>query len=347
MNSMTSIATDDLEKLQQQLAFFQQNSTELEAKNAKLQAKIDWFEEQYRLAKHKRFGASSEKHDGQTELFNEAEVLIDEQEAAADVETKTETLTYTRKKPGRKPLPKDLPREVIRHELPEAEQVCVCGHALHVMGEDHTEQLEVIPAQIKVIEHIQVKYGCRGCEQGVTVAPKPAQPIPRSIATPGLLAYTIIGKYADSLPLYRQEGIFNRLGIDLPRATLSNWVLQSANLLTPYFDRLRHYLIRENIIQADETTLRVVQDGRDSNTKSYMWLYQSGSFSPQHPIVLYDYQPTRAGEHPKAFLCGFTGVVQCDGYSAYHVLTKDTEEVSLIGCMAHARRNEKSAQMGS
>ena len=152
---------------------------------------------------------------------------------SSDTDDEKQTITYTRKKPGRKPLPKDLPREIIRHELPEDEQVCSCGCQLHVIGEDKSEQLEIIPAQVKVIEHIQVKYGCRACEQGVTVAPKPPQPIPKSIATAGLLAYVIISKFLDSLPLYRQESIFKRLAIDLPRATLSNWVLKSAELLKP------------------------------------------------------------------------------------------------------------------
>jgi transposase len=114
---------------------------------------------------------------------------------------------------------------VIRYELPEAERLCDCGHPLHEVGEDKSEQLEIIPAQIKVIEHVQVKYGCRACENGIISAPKPAQPIPRSFASASLLAYIIVAKFMDSLPLYRQETIFKRLSIDLSRATLSNWVL--------------------------------------------------------------------------------------------------------------------------
>jgi transposase len=111
---------------------------------------------------------------------------------------------------------------VVRYELPEAEQVCACGHALHEAGEDKSEQLEIIPATLKVIEHVQVKYACRACETGMTSAPKPAQPIPRSFASASLLAYIIVAKFMDSLPLYRQETIFKRLSIDLSRATLSN-----------------------------------------------------------------------------------------------------------------------------
>ena len=296
--------------------------------------KLKWYEEQFRLLKHHRFGASSEKRSDQMDLFNEAESILDS--LGLDEEKIEETLTYQRKKPGRKPLSKHIPREIIRHELPESERVCQCGHVLHEAGEDTSEQLEIIPAQIKVIEHVQVKYGCRACENGMITAAKPAQPIPRSFASASLLAYIIVAKFMDSLPLYRQEVIFKRLSIDISRATLSNWVLKSAELLTPFYDRLHEHLIRQKIIQADETTLNVIQDGRETKSKSYMWLYQSGSQDVEYPIVLYDYQATRAGQHAKLFLQGFSGHLQVDGFAGYHVLEAD--DCFLVGCMAHARR---------
>ncbi len=299
-----------------------------------MQAKLLWYEEQFRLFKQQRFGASSEKTSDQMDLFNEAESILDTLQY--DEDELEETITYQRKKPGRKPLSKYIPREIRRHELPESERVCSCGHALHEAGEDTSEQLEIIPAQIKVIEHVQVKYGCRACEGGIITAPKPAQPIPRSFASASLLAYIIVAKFMDSLPLYRQEVIFKRLSIDLSRATLSNWVLKSAELLTPFYDRLHEHLILQKIIQADETTLNVIQDGRDTKSKSYMWLYQSGSHDAEHPIVLYDYQATRAGQHAKRFLQGFSGYLQVDGFAGYHVL--EAENCFLLGCMAHARR---------
>ena len=299
-----------------------------------LQEKLTWYEEQFRLFQHQRFGASSEKCPEQMELFNEAESIFDALEKAAD--EAQDTVTYTRKKPGRKPLSKHLPREVVRYELPEAERVCACGHALHEAGEDKSEQLEIIPAQIKVIEHVQVKYGCRACENGLLTAPKPAQPIPRSFASASLLAYIIVAKFMDSLPLYRQEMIFKRLRIDLSRATLSNWVLKSAEVFTPFYDRLHEYLIRQKVIQADETTLNVIQDGRDTKSKSYMWLYQSGGHEMACPIVLYDYQATRAGQHAETYLQGFSGYLQVDGFAGYHALASDA--CLLVGCMAHARR---------
>ncbi len=261
-----------------------------------LQSKVSWYEEQFRLLQHKQFGSSSEK-EPHPDFFNEAETLADKAEPEA-----RETITYERKKPGRKPLPKDLPRKVVRHELAESDQVCDCGHHLHEIGEETSEQLEIIPAQVYVVEHVQVKYACRACEEGVKTAAKPAQPIPRSIASPSLLAYIIVSRFLDSLPLYRQEVIFNRYKIDISRASMSNWVLKSAELLKPFYNRLLYHLIRQKIIQADETTLRVINDGRENCPKSYMWLYQSGDYAPECPVVLYEYQPTRAGLHTKTFL---------------------------------------------
>ncbi len=299
-----------------------------------MQAKLTWYEEQFRLFKQRQFGDSSEKSSDQMDLFNEAESILDT--LGSETEDNQETITYQRKKPGRRPLSKHIPRETIRYELPESERVCQCGHTLHEAGIERAEQLEIIPAQVKVIEHVQVKYGCRACESGIITAPKPAQPIPRSFASASLLAYVIVAKFMDSLPLYRQEMIFKRLSIDLSRSTLSNWVLKSAELLNPFYDRLHEQLIRQKILQADETTLNVIHDGRETKSKSYMWLYQSGGHATEQPIVLYDYQATRAGQHAKTFLQGFSGHLQVDGYAGYHALEAD--DCFLVGCMAHARR---------
>ena len=279
-----------------------------------LQSKVSWNEEQFRLLQHKQFGSSSEK-EPHPDFFNEAETLADEAEPEA-----RETITYERKKPGRKPLPKDLPRKVIRHKLSES------------------EQLEIIPAQVYVVEHVQVKYACRACEEGIKIAAKPAQPIPGSIASPSLLVYIIVSRFLDSLPLYRQEAIFNRYKIDISRASMSNWVLKSAELLKPFYNRLLYYLIIQKIIQADETTLRVINDGRENTSKSYMWLYQSGDYAPEYPVVLYEYQPTCAGQHAKAFLTGFPGYLQTDSFPGYHIFDGDDSDVILLGCMAHVRR---------
>ena len=210
-----------------------------------------------------------------------------------------------------------------------------CSRCIRLGVHDGCEYA-IIPAQVKVIEHVQVKYACRACENGIISAPKPAQPIPRSFASASLLAYIIVAKFMDSLPLYRQETIFKRLSIDLSRATLSNWMLKVAELLMPFYDRLHELLILQKILQADETTLNVIQDGRETKSKSYLWLYHSGGHESEHPIVLYEYQATRAGAHAARFLQGFSGHLQVDGYAGYHALASD--DCILVGCMAHARR---------
>ncbi len=159
-----------------------------------LKSKLAWFEEQLRLARHKRFGASSEKHAYQGQLFNEAELVVDAPESEDEQE-----ITYRRRaksKPGRRPLPPDLPREECIHDLPEQEKVCgCCGEPLHCIGEERSEKLDVIPARPRVIVHVRPKYACRGCEEGVKTAPLPPQPIPKSIASAGLLAWLVISKY--------------------------------------------------------------------------------------------------------------------------------------------------------
>ncbi|MDE9504539.1 IS66 family transposase zinc-finger binding domain-containing protein, partial [Xenorhabdus bovienii] len=186
--------------------------------------RLAFLEEQFRLAQQKRFGASSEAFPGQGELFNEAEEIALPAETAAG----QETLTYTRQKPTRNPLPKDLPRETVYHDIAEEEKQCACcGGQLHQMGEDRSEKLEFIPAQIKVVEHVRPKYTCRACEKSgvqarIIQAPLPAMPVRKGMATSSLLSQLITSKYQYGLPLYRQESLFKQYGIDLSRQTQSD-----------------------------------------------------------------------------------------------------------------------------
>ncbi|MDX1474835.1 MAG: IS66 family transposase [Reinekea sp.] len=306
-----------------------------------LKSKCQYLEEQFLLARHRQFGSSSEAHPEQCDLFNEAEQLADE---AAEPEK--ETLSYTRRKPKRKPLPKDLPREMVVHDIEEADKVCdCCGGELHKMGEDSSEQLEFIPAQIKVIEHVRPKYSCRQCEKNdthVTIkqADAPLSPIPKSIATPSLLAQVITSKYQYSLPLYRQEQLFEQHGIDLNRKTMSEWMLKSAELLKPVIDAWHKQMLQQPVIQADETTLNVLSDDK---SKCYMWLYCTGGDSPTDSpvpnLVLYDYQAGRSGQCAVNFLSGFNGYLQVDGYAGY-----EQTQATLVGCWAHARRKFVEAE---
>ncbi len=256
----------------------------------------------------------------------------------AGVEPESETITYTRQKPKRKPLPAHFPRQTIVHDIEDKTCDC-CGHDLHRIGEETNEQLEFIPAQVKVIEHVRPKYGCRHCErQGtevkIRIAPVAPTPIPKSIATASLLAQIITSKYQYALPLYRQEQMFKQFDIDLNRKTLAEWMMKSAHLLEPLYQRLKIRLLEQTVIQADETPVQVIKEDKH---RCYMWVYCTGSDSPSHNgppnIVLYDYQASRSGQCARDYLAGFKGYLQVDGYAGYH-----QTDATLVGCWAHARR---------
>ena len=315
---------------------------------AQKDATIAYLNEKFRLAQHKQFGKSSEGYPGQGELFNEAEELAVESEIE-QTEAEKESITYERKKPVRKPLPKDLPREIVVHDIAEEDKSCHdCGHELHQMGEDKSEKLEFIPAQVKVVEHIRPKYSCRHCEQHaskveIKQAPVPASPIPKSFATASLLSQIITSKYQYGLPLYRQESLFKEYGIDLSRQTMSGWMLKSADLLKALYDKLHQILLQQNVIQADETTLKVIKSDK---AKCYMWLYCTGTDSPENNhtdtpnIVLYDFHESRASQCAIDFLQGHSGYLQVDGYQGYACT-----DATLAGCWAHARRKFKEADI--
>jgi transposase len=322
-----------------------------DAEIAALKHSVQRLLEQFRLAQQKRFGVSSESHDYQGELFNEAEVTVDEPvELTAD----TDVSVPPKQRAKRKLLPKDLPREIIIHDISDEDKQCdCCGHQLALMGQDSSEKLKFIPAQISVIEHVRLKYSCKHCETkgtkaNIKQAPVPASPIPKSFATPSLLSQLITSKYQYALPLYRQETLFKQHGIDLSRQTMADWMMKSAALFKPLYDLLHQHLLTQGVLHADETTLKVINDER---VKSYMWVYCSGADGPSiepryqglRNIVLYDYQDgSRAGSCVSRFLATeqtvFNGYLQVDGYAAYQQASN-----KLVGCWAHARRKFKEA----
>lgn len=187
-----------------------------------------------------------------------------------------------------------------------------------------------------MIRHVRYKYGCKGCEETVKLAPLPPQPLPKSIASAGLLSHILISKYQDHLPLDRQEQMFERLDIDLKKGTMSTWILKIGALVEPVVECLRQEIVTDDYVRADETTVQVLREpGRTAQSSSYMWTYMTGS-KPMTAIV-YDYQPTRAQEHPKAFLKGFRGRLQTDAYPGYNGVTHQND-VTAVGCWAHCRR---------
>ena len=285
-----------------------------------------------------RFGQRSEKYTlDQFNLFDEAD--LPSESAVVEIQQADEEITvaaHTRKPGGRKPLPKHLARVRVIHDLPDDSKVCACGHALHKIGEDTSEKAEFIPAQIKVTEHVRCKYACRACEGGVRMAELPKQAIPKSIAGPGLLAHVIVSKYSDHLPLYRQEKIIQRMGIDIARATLCFWVLRCAELMVPLVDLLKGMIRSGSYAQADETTVQVINEpGKANTSKSYMWVYGGGP--PEKKAIVFEYQSSRSGQSAEAFLCDFQGILQTDGYSGYNGFA-DNKHVIQAGCWAHARR---------
>ncbi len=312
----------------------------LEQQNAELMNKLKWFQEQFHLNQHRRFGSSSEQtNPDQQHLFNEAEA-----EAKKPVkEPLFEEITYRRrKKQGhREEMLKDLPVEVIEYRLLPEEQLCsCCGQDLHEMSTEVRQEVKFIPAQVSVVKHVQYVYACRRCEREdiktpIVTAPMPAPVLPGSLVSPSAMAYIMTQKYVDSMPLYRQEQSLNRLGIDLSRQTLANWMIQGSDRwLRTLYDRMREHLLKQDVLHADETTLQVLHEpGRPAKSKSYLWLYRTGRAGPA--MVLYDYQTTRASKHPRSYLSDFKGYLHVDGYAGYNGLP----DVTLVGCWAHYLRN--------
>jgi len=319
----------------------------LKTKVTELELLVKYYEEQLRLAKHRKFGASSEKSqydgdDSQLSFFNEAEATADANVLEPEL---LEVQRHYRK--GRRlvndgSLPENLPIEVVEHDLPSDEQICPeCGGALHVMGKEKRRELKIVPAKVVIVEHVRKVYACRDCEKdecGVPIlkAPVDEPVIKGSFASPEAIAHIMVQKFVMATPLYRQEQDWNRQGIAISRQTMSNWLLRATeDWLEPIYEAYREILMQHRVLHGDETTLQVLHEaGKAPQSKSYMWLYRTGS-DALHPIVLYEYQPDRKAKRPAEFLAGFKGYLHTDGYEAYHGLPDD---IVIVGCFAHARR---------
>jgi transposase len=302
--------------------------------------------EQISLLRAQLYGRKSEKiipGDGPKPL-----PLFDMPEPAGSDEDDDDKSTihvpaHDRKKRGRKPLPEDLPRVKVVHDISDADKVCACGSDKDLIGEERAEKLDIIPARAQVIVHIRLKYACKNCEgvqddgATITIAPVPAQIIPKSIAGPGLLAHIITAKFTDHLPFYRQEKQFARMGVEVSRTSMCNWAMKAAEACQPLLNLLQDEVLEGKFINIDETTLQVLHEpGRSPTSKSYMWIFRRGD--PKKPILIYKYHPSRAGSVAMNFLGkDFQGYIQTDGYSGYNFLD-DMADVVHIGCWAHARR---------
>ena len=320
-------------------------------KISELESRVDLLMEALRLARHKQFGASSEKsEDTLTEqlsfLFNEAEVFsAAEKEAEENV---TVVAAYKRHKKHEYTLdsiPDGIPVEQVEHRLEGEDLACPqCGDTMTEIGKEVIRTLEIVPAQAIVHEDIYYTYACKncsenadeGCETPVVKTPRGKNIIPGSFATPEAIAHIMTQKFVMGSPLYRQEQEMNRKGIHLSRQTMSNWILKATeDYLTPVYEHLHKELLVRDVLHADETTLQVLHEpGKKPESESYMWLYRTGRDTDK-PIVLYEYQPSRGATHPKEFLAGYKGYLHTDGYQGYHSLPED---ITVVGCWAHLRR---------
>ena len=338
--------------LQQEIDFLRdklaQKEIELLNKNTSLQEKSDYIrqlEDWIKSQRQKDFGASSEKvSPDQLGLFNEAEEISHENDDETGVTTSADAVakkTTSTSKP-RISMPDHLPREDIVHDLRKEDKICPHdGAVLKQIGSEDHEQLEIIPAQVKVIRHRRLTYACPCCEQHVITANKPKQPIEKSMAAPGLLAYVATQKYADALPLYRQQEMFKRLGIDLSRQNLANWMVKMGDLVQPLINQLQDHVLSQPVVHMDETHVQVLDEpNRKPESKSYLWL--SASFG-ERPVSVFTYHPSRSASVPLEQLNPEVNTLMVDGYKGYQSVC-EAYNITRLGCWAHARRKFMDAK---
>ncbi|MFM9928419.1 IS66 family transposase [Variovorax sp. H27-G14] len=334
------IAGKDAE-IAQRLAQIAHTDSEMLVKDRKLvwsEARIDQLTHEIAVLKRWKFSARSEQLDAtQKSLLDES---IEADIAAVELELEqlrpAEASDDAPRQPRRAPLPAHLPRTEHRHE--PASTTCACGCALKRIGEDVSEKLDYTPGVFTVERHIRGKWACARCETLVQ-APVPAQVIDKGIPTAGLLAQVLVAKYADHLPLYRQESIFARAGMALSRSTLAEWVGACGVQLQPLVDALKDEMLRHSVLHADETPVAMLAPGKKKTHRAYLWAYCPGVFEDLKAVV-YDFAPSRAGEHARAFLQQdsqpWRGKLVCDDFSGYKA--SFAQGVTEVGCAAHARR---------
>ena len=303
-------------------------NTALKATVATLQANLEAVEFQLTQLKRLIFGHKAERLniDAHTGLLFEV---------APPPAPAAETLTVTRTargKPRREKLPAHLPRDVTIIDLPEDQKPCpCCGGERHVMGELVSEKLDYVPATLKVLETRRPKYACRPCQGEISVAPLPAAPIEQGMAAPGLLAHVLVAKFADHLPLNRQEAMLRRAGIELPRSTLCDWVLGAAECLHPLYLHLLDTLRQADLLHSDDTIVPLQEAGATVKARAWTWV------DPASRLAGYEFTASRAGIHPQSFLAGWQGYLVADAYTGYDRLFANPN-LKEVGCWAHARR---------
>jgi transposase len=338
----------NVQKLLQEIAF-------LRHENKVLREDLAHFQELVRLLKHQKFAAKSEAYPwGVQTLFNESET-----EADIEVETAEQFGPWPLKpgkdrgRPVRKPLPRSLDRVRKVIDIAEDEKICpLSGAPLVKIGEEVSEKLAIDPAKLTVIETVRPKYICKCplCTKPELNSSPEDQPnkikiaavepcaIPKSMATASLLAFIAVSKYADALPLNRQESIFARSGIDLPRTTLANWMIKCGELIRPLINLAKDELLNSRVILADETRYQILKrSGKKATSQSYVWVFMRGD--PGGPkVIIYEVGPSRSHTVALEFLDGYVGYLHTDGYEAYELLVARAPGITLVGDWVHVRR---------
>lgn len=298
--------------------------------------------EQLVLARHRQFGSSSEQSSAQARLFDEAEILAqsstDEQDLAPIPSTAPVAATPADKKPRgkRASLPAELERIEIVHDVPEDERTCPCGTAMLEIGQDISEQLDIVPMQIRVLRHIRKRYGCPGSVHAPVTAALPSQPLPKTNASADFLAMLLTVKFVDGQPISRFAKVLERFHAPVPEQTLGRWVIGSATVLQPLLNLARDSLLAGPFIHIDETVVQVLKEKDKAPTsQSYMWVQAGGL--PDKPVVIFDYDPSRSGKVPVRLLHDYRGYLMTDAYDGYNQLAQ-TEGIERLVCWAHVRR---------
>lgn len=316
--------------------------------------KIDGLQHQLQALLRRYLGRSSEKLDPNQKLLfdglHDLHDLVDKCIPEMPTEAASENEASTKRKGhGRRRLPSNLPREKIIHDLPEEEKPCPCCHRMrHIIGKETHEQLDYVPAKVKVIEHVRLKYSCPHCETAaspdgpqIVVADKPWQPIEKGLAAPGLLSYVIVSKYGDHLPMHRLEGILKRHGIDIARSTMCDWAAGCADALKPLVDLMRLRVLQSQVIHTDDTPVKVRDRKLDRTRLGRFWVYLGDE---NHPYTVFDYTPSRSRAGPMAFLRDWgkneSVYLQADAFGGYDGIYAGQAggQVTEVACWAHARR---------
>lgn len=336
-------SAEEFEALQQALAEATRRSEALAGELRLVTTERDLALERLRALQGQLFAAKSEaRGSDQKDLFlNEAEALApSEQTAPAQSEDQPSTAVvgHQRKKRGRKPLDAALPRDIVRHELPESERFCAHdGHALVEIGAEVSEQLHIIPEQVRVLQHQRIKYACPCCDLSLKLAPTPARIIPRGLLTEEAQAWVITGKYQFGMPLYRTAMLLRRFGGDIASNTLAAGVVRIGAAVQPLVNLLRDHLLDSALIYGDETTVQVLKEpGRAAQTKSYMWAQMNGTGPP---VRLFAYTPGRGAVHAEKLYAGVRrgATLMSDGYQVYDGIAQ-AHGLTHLGCWVHARR---------